>query len=283
MMCTEIEPRRIQFHINKIAESTQKDCPMVWEFISKHLSKLWQANDNHLWVGNGFFQLFKRNFLFRIFRMVADLNSGVIFSLFPANIIFFALTAYNTEHVRLKSSCCSTSRWFCFHKLRNSHNLSWFLLILLPFLVYFWYAYDWISHRCNVFIINLAVSFLLLCHFHHQSNFICGRYRLQYKLVWLSTGTTETFHFNHCPISGGCSFHWLQFGSMHSGSFRQGMNLIEVDNYYYLLNSIFSCWRPLALTIWYSEASRSAEQLWTLDFYISIFKKNSWFFQKVQW
>ncbi|XP_031629238.1 putative odorant receptor 92a [Contarinia nasturtii] len=36
--------------------------------------------------------------MYEIFNMVADLNSGVIFWLLPANVIFFALALYNAEH-----------------------------------------------------------------------------------------------------------------------------------------------------------------------------------------
>lgn len=33
--------------------------------------------------------------------MVADINSGVIYSLLPVNVIFVALTMYNSEHVNM--------------------------------------------------------------------------------------------------------------------------------------------------------------------------------------
>lgn len=40
-------------------------------------------------------------FIFRIFKIVADINSGTIFWLLPLNAIFMAISLYNVEHVRI--------------------------------------------------------------------------------------------------------------------------------------------------------------------------------------
>lgn len=108
----------------------------------------------------------------RIFDLVADINSCIIFSLLPANSIALGLSMYRNEHV----------------------NIEWFLNFIKTFWDNSWSreCFDTVCHRSGRYRIwfavlhlltHLALFILLLCKYHVRTNAIDWRRCLQSELV----------------------------------------------------------------------------------------------------
>lgn len=93
----------------------------------------------------------------RVYQMVADINSGIIFSLLPINVVGLGLTMYIVEHVK-----------------KQKHIQIPFFSILRRFnrcifSVWFRSNYFYDKYCGHNFVIDLALVFLLFCQFNHRS------------------------------------------------------------------------------------------------------------------
>lgn len=110
---------------------------------------------------------------FRIFELVADINSGVIFSLLPANSLVLGLSMYSMEHVNIH----------CILIIRNMFNISVFFLI---FSVWIWSSCTHIW--CTLFdlLVDLVIFVLLFCYHCCRPDFVHRVSCIWHQLVWLS-------------------------------------------------------------------------------------------------
>lgn len=155
------------------------------------------------------FTMYNNRFRSRIFKIVSEINSGVIFSLLPVNAIFLALTMYNTEHVIIILS----NSWNILSKRENFF-----------FLVKFRLGYASFSRDLHNNFHVLAIPFLLLCYMDNFTNFIHWRYWLQLRLVFLSNWIPKIYDFDYCTFTRVGFFHWIWFDSMYIGNFWKSKN-----------------------------------------------------------
>lgn len=140
---------------------------------------------------------------------MADINSGIIFSLLPANSVALGLSMYRNEHVNFQLKF--EFLWNFFRKFPS-------LCIL--------YVFVEVCHRsgCNrirfpVFhlLAHLALLVLLLCKYHVRTNAINWRRCLQFKLVWLSNWRAEIPRSDYAPGTWNKTILWSGLDSVHFG------------------------------------------------------------------
>lgn len=111
--------------------------------------------------------------IFRIFKMMSDINSGGIFWLLPLNAIFMAVSMYNMEHVNINS-------------FYREKELSKYWSPLKFDTVNIRHCYGCIQYVLLDLFIDLANIILLFCNCGFHSAFIDCDSRIWYELVQLS-------------------------------------------------------------------------------------------------
>lgn len=141
---------------------------------------------------------------FRIFSIFSDINSGVIFSLLPINVLFMAVSLYNFEYASIEHL-----NWqlidFHFEKKERNIFTRFFSIFFLPhnfyhFKVKYIFFSNSVKPRCNtnchqfiqlfLFAI-LAIHCLLSRNIHHRSHFNHSKHSIRIKLVWTSCKTSK--------------------------------------------------------------------------------------------
>lgn len=181
--------------------------------------------------------------------MVADINSGSIFSLLPPNLLFMAFTLYNLEHV---------NEWFFFyHKDFCFHNLmEWFgwnnVLMKQFFPVTRRFGQFVVSVDLHNMLIMLAIYFLLLGNIDHRSVVQNWRICDVFWMVRPTNKSSKVHHFNTCSIARRRALYWAWISLLHFRCSGQSKQIPRVWRIYLIFIS-FSSGRHHSLIIWFFE------------------------------
>lgn len=131
----------------------------------------------------------------RIFKMIADAESGVLFSLLPITALFVSTSMFTIEHV------IKIDRLFLF-----------------GFYLLYFFSSGRISSHCfwngylsNSLLIDVAISFLPLCHFGSWSCIISWWFGLWLELDRSSGWNAKICHFDDFSFTWTYLFLWIWY------------------------------------------------------------------------
>lgn len=179
----KIEQKKIHKNIKKWFNAVSKSFVRQLIFTEPHLSKYFGAL---LSTSNECWNLW---FLHSIFKLVTDINKGVIFSLLVVGAIFLALTLLNMATVNFKTIC------FNFIAILFCHFLN------LSFSVATNSQFYYVQFDCDSLLLDFSIHVLLLCIRCHAQNIINSRFHLWFELVWLSTSFTAICYGNYALLT----------------------------------------------------------------------------------
>lgn len=125
-------------------------------------------------------------FFNRIFDMVKEIYSGVIFSLLPINAFVVGLTLYNLEHVRIIIKSAKIEK----AKYSQKKIISFNWIFIFPLAT--------IQSDLDLFFVNLlsffaflAIFYMLFCNQNNRSSCSNGTKCLRLWLVWFGAKASE--------------------------------------------------------------------------------------------
>lgn len=158
--------------------------------------------------------------------MIADINSGSIFSLLLPNVLFVACTMYNTENVNILF-------WKCGHFIFDV----FIMLVILFFKVIHWRGYaDWFSCALCYLFFNLAIFVLLFCYICYISSCSYCTSCLRFELVGFASEATEVYYFDYRSFTRNNSFYWIWSIFLHIGSSWKSLNSL-----FFIMKMLLNC------------------------------------------